>query len=365
MPFTGHMKTTLVAIAYGVLATCHGHAQTNSVVGTISAFKAETTEIEVKPDGGAPVAFKVTGDTVAQQVAPGVKDLKGAQSIRVTELHLGDRVLATTEGGTKELRRIVVMSATDLARRDEADRADWARRGVSGIVTAKTGSQLTLRTRTLTGDTQTVLTVDGKSVFRRYAPDSVRFADAKRSGLAEVAVGDNVRARGRKATDGSVEAEELVFGSFATRAGEIVSVNAAAKEVVIRDLVGGKQVTVQFTADSKIKRMLDRQAMAEMMHGSHAQEVPANGEHQMPPPMMSLNEMLDRLPEVKIADLQVKDLVVISSTRGAKAEQLTAISMLANAEMLLQVMAMQAGNGTPSTAAGLDALAGMGFGVMQ
>jgi hypothetical protein len=33
--------------------------------------------------------------------------------------------------------------------------------------------------------------------------------------------------------------------------------------------------------------------------------------------------------------------------------------------MLLQVMAMQAGNGTPGTAAVPDALAGMRFGVMQ
>jgi hypothetical protein len=45
--------------------------------------------------------------------------------------------------------------------------------------------------------------------------------------------------------------------------------------------------------------------------------------------------------------------VVVSSTRVAKVE------------MLRQVMAIQAGDGAPSTAAGLDALAGMGFGVMQ
>jgi hypothetical protein len=49
----------------------------------------------------------------------------------------------------------------------------------------------------------------------------------------------------------------------------------------------------------------------------------------------------------------VKDLAVVSSGRGAKAE------------MLLQVMAIQAGDGTASTAAVPDALAGMGFGVMQ
>ena len=55
----------------------------------------------------------------------------------MTDLHLGDRVMATTEAGSKNLRRIVVMSLSDLARRDEADRDDWAARGVSGIVAAK------------------------------------------------------------------------------------------------------------------------------------------------------------------------------------------------------------------------------------
>ena len=47
---------------------------TRSMVGTVSAFKTETTEIEIKPDSGAPVAFKVTADTMAQRVAPGVTD---------------------------------------------------------------------------------------------------------------------------------------------------------------------------------------------------------------------------------------------------------------------------------------------------
>ena len=81
-----------------------------SVVGTVSLFKAETAEIEIKPDNGAAVAMKVTADTIAQKVAPGVTDLKKAESIKVTDVALGDRVLATPEPGTSNLRRIVVMS---------------------------------------------------------------------------------------------------------------------------------------------------------------------------------------------------------------------------------------------------------------
>ena len=66
---------------------------------------------------------------MAQKVAPGVTDLKQAHTIKVTDVHLGDRVLATPEPGTMNLRRIVVMSATEISKRDEADRADWEKRG--------------------------------------------------------------------------------------------------------------------------------------------------------------------------------------------------------------------------------------------
>jgi hypothetical protein len=363
------MKYFVLAAAYGVLASCHGHgwAQTTSVVGTISAFKAEVTEIELKPDGGAPVAFKVTGDTVAQQVAPGVTDLKNARTIRVTELHLGDRVMATPEPGTRNLRRIVVMSASDLARRDEADRADWTRRGVSGIVAAKSAESMTLKMRTMTGEVETVLKVDGKTKFRQYAPDSVRFADAKKSSLAGIAVGAQVRARGEKGSDGAVAAEEIVFGNFTTRAGTITSLDASAQEVTVKEVGEGKPLVIRVTADSQVKRMLDRQGMIEMMHGP--QNKAADG-HPQAASLMTLAEMLERLPAVKVGDLKVGDIVIVSSTRGAKPDQVTAISMLANAEMLLQVAAMQSGSGrngpaTVSASASLDMLSSMGFGVIQ
>ncbi|HXA49204.1 MAG TPA: hypothetical protein VNV86_02805 [Candidatus Acidoferrum sp.] len=355
------MKYLILTAAFGVMSCCHGDAQTTSVVGTISAFKAEVTEIEVKPDSGAPVGFKVTGDTVAQKVAPGAGNLTSAQTIRVTELHLGDRVLATPEPGTKMLRRIVVMSASDLALRDEADRADWARRGVSGIVATKTADGLTLKMRSLTGVVETIVKVSPKTTYRQYAPDSVRFADAKQSSLSEIAVGAQVRARGEKGSEGAVVAEEIVFGSFTTRAGVIASVDAVAHEVTVKELTGGKPLTIRITADSQVKRMLDRQAMIEMMHGSGA------AEHA--PPRMTLSEMLERLPVARLEDLKVNDTVIVSSTRGVKADQVTAISMLANAEMLLQVMSMQSANhggtGVASPAAGLEALSSMGFGVVQ
>ena len=246
-----------------------------SVVGTVSLFKAETAEIEIKPDNGAPVALKVTADTIAQKVAPGVTDLKKAESIKVTDVALGDRVLATPEPGTSNLRRIVVMSATDIAKKNEADRLDWTRRGVTGVVAAKSGNDVTLKIRTLGGESQAVVTVTEKTSFKRYAPDSVKFAEAKNSKLAEISVGDQVRARGVKSEDGlKVTAEDVVFGTFVTKAGTITAVNPETREITVKDLANNKPLVIRITADSQIKKMPD---MAGMMGGMGRGGMPAGG----------------------------------------------------------------------------------------
>jgi hypothetical protein len=336
-----------------------------SVVGTVSVFKAETAEIEIKPDNGAPVAMKVTADTVAQKVAPGVTDLKKAETIKVTDVALGDRVLATPEPGTSNLRRIVVMPVAEIVKKNEADRMDWARRGISGVVAAKTRDQVTLKIRTLTGESQAVVTVTQKTSFKRYAPDSVKFADAKNSKLAEISVGDQVRARGVKSEDGlKVTAEDVVFGTFVTKAGTITAVNAETREIAVKDLANNRPLTIRTTADSQIKKMPD-------MPGMRAGGPPGMGPPGMGPPGMGMdiNAMLERMPPAKLEELKAGETIVVSSTKGAKSNEVTAIMMLANADGILRMIAAQSGGGRGSgmtgaggMSGGMDALGGMGLG---
>ena len=391
----------MAACAAVVLWTSMAPAQTQppkSVVGTVSVFKAETAEIEIKPDSGAPVAMKVTADTIAQKVAPGVTDLKKAEAIKVTDVALGDRVLATPEPGTSNLRRIVVMSITDIAKKNEAEKLDWAKRGVSGMVAAKSGNDVTLKIRTLTGESQAVVTVTEKTSFKRYAPDSVKFAEAKTSKLAEISVGDQVRARGVKSEDGQkVTAEDVVFGTFVTRAGAITAVNLDTREITVKDLANNKPLAIRITADSQIKKMPD---MAMMMSGMGRGGTPAGGVGPAgafgggppggsarggmpgtPPggmgrggmPAMDINAMLERMPLAKVEDLKPGEIIVVSSTKGAKSNEVTAIVMLANAESILQMIAAQSGGGRSGIpgaggmggmmgGGGMDALGGMSLG---
>ena len=66
--------------------------------------------------------------------------------------------------------------------------------------------------------------------FRRYAPDSVRFSDAKPGSFADLKVGDQLRVLGEKNADGTrIKAEAIVSGSFRNIAGVIKSIDASAK----------------------------------------------------------------------------------------------------------------------------------------
>lgn len=379
MSSTGYyMKwITYLLLAFVILWLAPPRAQAQaakSFVGTVSAIKAKTAEIEFKPDSTAPVVLKIGSNTIAQKIAPGEKDLKKAEPIQITEVAVGDRVLVTPEPGTSDLRRVVVMSAVDIAKRNQADSLDWTRRGVSGVVATIQGNEITLKTRTMGGEKQAVVTVGDQTSYKRYAPDSVKFADAKVSKLAEVCVGDQLRARGQKSDDGlAVKADDVVFGTFLTKAGSVTAVNLESKEVTVKDLANNKPLVIKFTADSQLKKMPDLSAMGGMGRGP----APAGGPPAGQPRSggMDISQMLERMPAGKLEDLKPGDTIVVSSTKGAKSDQITAITFLSNAGMLIQMASMQAGGGRQGTggamsggpggmgggAGGMD-LGGMGLG---
>ena len=136
------MNRLLLLLALSVSA----FAQTpKAILGSITAFKAEDALVVVKPDNTDAVDVKLTPETIFQRVAPGERDLKKAAAMNMTDMALGDRVLVSFKTGTTEAARILVMSATDITRRNEADRLDWNKRGLSGVVASKSGNTLTLK----------------------------------------------------------------------------------------------------------------------------------------------------------------------------------------------------------------------------
>src|SRR6186713_762831 len=123
-------------------------APTKSVLGAVASFNRETRIIDVKPDNAAAVTVKLLPTAAIQRIAPGETSLANAATVTASEIMTGDRVLVTLASNGTDGLRVVIISAGDIAKRDEADRQDWTRRGISGIVAAKNGNQVLLRMRT-------------------------------------------------------------------------------------------------------------------------------------------------------------------------------------------------------------------------
>ena len=344
-----------------------------AVLGTVTAFQPEQAAFVVKADAGESVTVKLTSDTVVERVAPGEKSLKNATPISATQIAVGDKVLVSWMPNGTDARRIVVMAAADIGKRDEADRQDWTKRGVSGVVTAKNGSEITLRVRALPSGggaaaPGTTVVLSEKTIFRRYAPDSVKFVDAKKSSLTEVSVGDQLRARGVKTPDGlKVTAEEIVFGTFLTKAGPITAINVEGRGITIKDLVTNKPLVVKMGPDSQIKKFPDVQTV--MMsgwagRGPAPQVAPGAGAPgTMRGTMPDISQMLEHLPPAKLEDLKAGDTIVVSSTKGVTADQVTAITLIANAGTLVQ-MAQAMSAPRPGAGAGSGpSLAGLSTGL--
>ena len=119
-----------------------------------------------------------------------------------------------------EARRIVVASASDIARRNVAERLDWEKRGITGIVAGREGDEVVVETRSPGGVERTTVVLTTQTTVRRYAPDSVKFADAQPASSADIAVVDQLRARGDRSADGGrLTAQDVVFGTFRTTLG--------------------------------------------------------------------------------------------------------------------------------------------------
>ena len=94
------------------------------------------------------------------------------------------------------------------------------------------------------------------TIIRRYAPDSVKFDDAKPGTLDQIKPGDQLRARGTRSADGSeLTADEIVSGTFRNIAGTVVATDAGNSSVTVMDLVTKRPVTLKITADSQLHKL--------------------------------------------------------------------------------------------------------------
>ena len=364
----------LVAAPQRVAAQKEGTQQTTApksrvkAVGTIKSISGNA--IAVTTDTGAEVNVIIQPSTRLVRSVPGQTDLKTALPIQVQDLQVGDRLLAggtTAEDGKSVLASTaIVMKKADIAERQEQDREEWQKHGVGGMVKAVDAGAETIKISTGTLAAKDVaIHVSKNTIIRRYAPDSVKFDDAKPGSFDQIKSGDQLRARGTRSADGNeLTADEIVSGTFRNIAGTVVATDQGNNSVTVMDLASRRPVTLKITADSQLHKLLPvmAQRIAMRLKGqapggpggaaaaggppkTENAETPSNGngpgQRAGGPP--DFQQMLGRMPAVTLADLQKGDALMIVATEGSADSPSTAIILLSGVEPILTAAPSQAG----------------------
>ncbi|HEY0727723.1 MAG TPA: hypothetical protein VGD38_06600, partial [Pyrinomonadaceae bacterium] len=233
-----------------------------SVMGVVSELKTDTRQVIVTTAAGNQVTVTLSDRTVFMRIPPGEKTKDKFIKISPTDFGVGDSVFArgrmTEDRKSMPALEFYVMSKGDIAQQREREREEWRKRGLAGTISAVNADtkEITIDSRSAEGPKPVVITTTAETKFRRYAPDSVRFSDAKPSAIGDLKVGDQLRALGTKSADGAkFSADEIVTGSFQTIGGAITEVNAEKQEIKINDVQSKQAVTIVVSKDSMMRRL--------------------------------------------------------------------------------------------------------------
>jgi len=353
---------SLTVVSGGQTQAPPAQGSTVRPVGTVKAINGNA--VTITTDSGIEVRVMVGPTTRILRIAPGQKDLKDASPIGLQELQLGDRMIIrgnlSPDAKSVQASSLLVMRKADIQERQQAEREDWQKRGVGGLVRAidLANGTVTLSTMALGSSKTITIHVPKDAIVRRYAPGSVKFEDAKPGTLDQVKAGDQLCARGSRNPDGTqLTAEEIVSGSFRNVAGTVISTAPDENTVRIMDVLTKKPVIVKITADSQLKKlppMLAQRLAARMKGGSLESNAPSSavgGGHpasvqktETGSPDASaprargaadLQQILGRLPEVTVADLHKGDAVMLVTTQGLSESTLNVITLLTGVEPIL------------------------------
>ncbi len=340
-------------------------------VGTIKVISGNT--ITLTTDTGSDVTVVVQETAKLVRIAPGQKDLKDAAPLQLQELLPGDRILVrgqlADDGKTVLATSVIAMKKADIAEKQAREREEWQRQGTAGLVSSVDAASNTI-TVSLPGigEKKTVtIRLSKDTILRRYAPDSVKFDDAKPAQLGQIKPGDQLRARGTRNADGSeLMAVEIVSGTFRNIAGIISAIDATSNGITLQDLATKKTVIVKITGDSQLRKLpvpMAQHIAARLKGipadvagaGSNASASAAQGARSAGPPSGGagtggfggpgrsaggapgdLQQAINRMPSATLADLQKGDAVMIVATEGSSSGVPSVIILLGGVESILE-----------------------------
>jgi len=335
-------------------------------------------QLTLHTDAGPSLTVSLPEGVSVLQVPPGAKSLKQATKIAVSDVHMGDRILiigpVSDDQKSVTAKTVVVMSRTALEIAREAERLQWEKRGISGVVKAidPAAKEITLAVPNTTPKPgnlthSVVVTLAPSASLLRYAPNSVKFSDAEPAPFAQIHVGDQLRALGTKGANGTrFTAEKVVSGTFRNIGATVISVDAPQHTITVKDLSTGKPVLVHTNADSRLHQLTPEvantiarfnAASPEKAAGGGQQNAGSAGEKKRPEAgfrgsgrpggpgarggmpagrSANLEEMLQKMPALSLSELKTGEPLIIVSTEGVKPDQVTAIAVLSGVEPILR-----------------------------
>lgn len=334
-------------------------------LGVLQSVEDAGKKLVLKTDAGPVLQVVVDDTTKVLKVKPGETTLNGASPLQLSDLAAGDRILVrgTISEDQKSIpaKQIIVMTKSDVASKHAADQAEWTRRGIFGTVSAIDAAAKTITVNVRGGmpgqgvSKPVTVTLNEKTVLRRYAPDSIKFADAQPGTLTDVHTGDQLRARGEKSSDGSsITAEEIISGTFHNIAATILSIDPATQTMKVTDLDAKKPVLVKVNSDSSLKRMppMFAQMIAMRLNGGTSPQganAPPAGAARVGggpggmfgpggpggAPTGSPAQMFERMPAFKLDELKAGEALIISAPAGKTSGEVTATMIVAGVEPIL------------------------------
>jgi len=340
-------------------------------IGTVKSVSGSMLTLALS--AGPDVAVTVAPTARVLRLAPGEKDLKNAAPIQVQDIQAGDTVrvrgTASQDGTSFNALEVIVITKAAVAAVSDQIKQDWQKRGVGGRVESidAAAGNVNLAVPGLSGQKTLVVHTGPSTVVYRYAADSPKPEDAKKSSLKEIQPGDQLRARGSRNADGTeITAEEIFAGNFPQFAATVKSVDASAGTLTVQDLATKKTVEVKVTADSQVHKIPAEMAQMFAMRLKGSMPAGMQGGGQRPrtaspgagqagsTPAGSgesgetgsgrrngspdLQRVLSRLPSSSLADLNLQkgDAVIVLATEGTPSSAHTAITLLSGVEPILQ-----------------------------
>jgi hypothetical protein len=328
-------------------------------IGTVKSMSGNS--ITLKTDSGLDVNVLVQDSVRILRTTPGQRDLKDAATIHLQDLQVGDRMSVRGKTGddqqTVVASSVIVMKQADIGQMHKQEREDWLKRSAGGIVSAVHGPAGTITISIGPGYSIEIKT-SRDTGFIRYAPDSVKFADAKPGSFDQIRIGDQLRARGNRSADGKeLAAEEVVSGTFRNIIGTVLSVDSAKGTVNVADLLTKRPVTIRVTLDSQVRQLTPAmsQGLLTLLKTRQAGtssdvRTSSSAAPSQPGDPLDLQRLLGRVPKITLADLQKGEAVMIVAIGKLEVPEVTAVTLVGGVEAVLT--ASPNGHGTATLLSG-------------